>query len=95
MVNIGRQGKTSIDVHQACVATHRLMTGTRVLLLLRSRLYSHPLQRRRQLPGGALHLVPLLQPGQADAQGHEISAFVALQRHAGGGPQPLIEEFLA
>lgn len=39
--------------------------------------------------------MPLFQPEQADAKGHEVWPFVALQRYAGGGLQALLQEFLA
>jgi hypothetical protein len=38
--------------------------------------------------------MPLLQPKQPDAEGHEVRAFVALQWHASGGLQAFGEEFL-
>jgi hypothetical protein len=51
-------------------------------------------QRLLQVGHGAVHVVQLLQPEQADAEGLEVGAFVALQRHAGGGLQAQRDEAL-
>jgi hypothetical protein len=56
---------------------------------------ANAVQRRGQLGHGAVHVVPLLQAEQADAEGLEVRALVALQRHAGSGLQALGQEFLA
>ena len=48
-----------------------------------------------QVGHGLVDVVPLLQTEQADAEGHEVGPFVALQRHARGGLQALGQEFPA
>jgi hypothetical protein len=46
------------------------------------------------LQGGG-HVVPFVQPKQTDAEGAEVGAFVALQRHAGRGLQASSQKLFA
>ena len=57
--------------------------------------HPNPIQRTSQVRHRLVHVVPLLQPEQADAEGLEVCAFVALERHAGCGLQALVEKFFA
>jgi hypothetical protein len=49
-------------------------------------------QRLGQMRHGAIRVMPFVQAEQADAEGLEVRAFIALQRHARGGLQAHLEE---